>query len=163
LDWLEIIANVGLFIWTALKFMVFCPVVALKFSFLTGFLMNISAGFTGVSFFFFLSDYFMGRAHQKRVRRLIDGTAKPKKTFTLLNKFLVRGKRKLGLFGIAILTPMFISIPLGSIVTAKFFTHKKWAYPSLLLAVVFWALVIGGLASFCPDLFETIISETNEP
>lgn len=163
MDWLEIIANVGLFIWTALKFMVFCPVVALKFSFLTGFLMNISAGFTGVSFFFFLSDYFMGRAHQKRVRRLIDGTSKPKKSFTLLNKFLVRGKRKLGLFGIAILTPMFISIPLGSIVTAKFFTHKKWAYPSLLLAVVFWALVIGVLASFYPDLFETIIPETNDP
>ena len=68
-----------------------------------------------------------------------------------------------GIKGIAILTPMFISIPLGSIITAKFFTHKKWAYPSLLLAVVFWALVIGGLASFYPDLFKTIIPETNEP
>jgi len=142
--------------------MVFSPVVALKFSFLTGLIMNISAGFTGVSFFFFLSDYFMERAHKKRVRRLINGTAKPKRIFTLVNKFLVRGKRKLGLFGIAILTPMFISIPLGSIITAKFFTHKKWAYPSLLLAVVFWALVIGGLASFYPDLFESIFPETKE-
>ncbi len=143
--------------------MMFSPVVALKFSFWTGFFMNVSAGFTGVSFFYFLSDYFMERAHKKRVRRLKNGTAKPNKIFTWLNKFLVRGKRSLGLFGIAILTPMFISIPVGSIITAKFFTHKKGAYPALLLAVVFWAFVVGGLASFFPDLFETIFPETNEP
>jgi len=158
MDWAEIILNGGLFIWTALKFMMFSPVVALKFSFWTGFFFNVGAGFTGVSFFFFLSDYFMERAHKKRVRRLNDGSAKPKKIFTRLNKFLVHGKRKLGLFGQAILTPMLISIPVGSIITAKFFTHNKWAYPALLLAVIFWALVVGGLASFFPDLFESIFS-----
>ncbi len=161
MDWVDIITNAGLFFWVALKFMVFSPIAALKFDFWTGVIFNISAGFSGVSFFFFLSDYFLERAYRKRVEREKKG-APPKKKFTRVNKFLVRGKRTLGLAGIALLTPMFISIPVGSLITAKFFTHTRWAYPALLMAVVFWAFVMGGLASLFPDLFDTLFPNANK-
>ncbi len=124
--------------------------------------MNISAGFTGVSFFYFLSDYFMERAHKKRMRRIENGTAKPKRKFTRVNKFLVKIKLRLGIIGIALITPTGISIPLGSVIMAKFFKHSKWAYPLLLFSVVFWALLIGLLASQFPDLFDSLFPNTND-
>lgn len=161
MDWLEILGNIGLFIGASLKFLVGAPIIAAKYNFITGLIMNVAAGACGVSFFFFLSDYFMERAHKKRVRKIENGVAKPKRKFTRINKFLVKTKLGLGMIGIALITPTLISIPVGSLVMAKFFNHSKWAYPFLLLSVVFWALLIGGIASLFPNVFESIFPEAN--
>lgn len=151
-----------MFIGASLKFLVGAPIIAAKYNFITGLVMNIASGFCGVSFFFFLSDYFMDRAHKKRVRKIKDGNARPKRKFTRFNKFLVKTKLGIGMLGIAMITPTLISIPIGSLVMAKFFNHNKWAYPSLLLSVVLWALLIGGIASFFPDIFESIFPNAND-
>jgi len=155
-DWVHTFVDLGLMFFAALKFLVFAPAIAFTHSFWIGFMENCIAGMVGVSVFYRLSDYFMNRAQEKRQKKIENGTAKPKKKFTRFNKFLVWIKQKLGMAGLAAITPTLISIPLGSIVMAKFYKDSKWAYASLLISVFLWALLIGGLASLFPDLFSKI-------
>ena len=77
-----------------------------------------AGGIVGATFFYYFASYFMKRAAKKNA-------LKPKKKFTRTNKIIVRMKDKIGVFGLAILTATIISIPIGSIITAKFYRHEK--------------------------------------
>lgn len=156
MDWGQILIEIGLILGAAVKFLVGAPAIAVSHSFWVGLLLNLLAGTLGITTFYFLSDYFMDRAKAKRERKIANGTAKPKRVFTRFNKFLVKTKLRLGLIGIAIITPTGISIPVGSIVMAKIYGDNKWAYPTLLISMTCWALLIGGIASLFPDLIDQI-------
>jgi hypothetical protein len=56
-----------------------------------------------------------------------------KRKFTRVNKGLVKMKRGLGIYGVTLVAPLFLSIPIGSIVCAKFFGHDKRTFPLMLL------------------------------
>jgi hypothetical protein len=66
---------------------------------------------------------------------------KPKKIFTKRNRRLTLLKTKYGMSGIAILTPVLLSIPLGTFLTAKYYGHKKDSYLYLVLGQVAWSFV----------------------
>ncbi|WP_291862450.1 hypothetical protein [Marinilabilia sp.] len=66
---------------------------------------------------------------------------KPKKRFTKSNRRLVLLKSKYGMPGIAILTPVLLSIPLGTFLTAKYYRHKKSNYLFLFLGQVVWSFI----------------------
>jgi len=156
MDLSKIFLDIILMFWASLKFLMFAPVIAATHTFKVGLILNIISGFTGITTFYFLSDYFMRRTLRRRIKREKSGKAKPKKTFTRVNKFLVRSKRSLGMIGLALITPTGISIPIGSIIMAKFYKHSRWAYPSLVLSMILWAVLITSVASFFPDLFNKI-------
>ena len=65
-----------------------------------------------------------------------------RKTFTKRNRRLVKLKAKYGMAGIAILTPVLLSVPLGTFLTAKYYGHKKDSYLYLVLGQVAWSFVI---------------------
>ncbi len=48
-----------------------------------------------------------------------------KKVFTRGNKLVVRMKRSLGIVGISMFAPLFLSVPIGSIISAKFYGKDK--------------------------------------
>lgn len=66
---------------------------------------------------------------------------KPGKKFSKRNRRLVKLKTKYGMPGIAILTPVILSIPLGTFLTAKYYGHKKNSYLYLVLGQVAWSFV----------------------
>ncbi len=67
----------------------------------------------------------------------------PKKIFTKKNKMYVNLIRKYGIFGLAVITPVFISIPIGSFLAARFFSKQKFTITLLLaVSVVLWAFSI---------------------
>lgn len=72
----------------------------------------------------------------------VSDSKKVKKIFTRKNKFLVRmGKGSPIVF--ALLTPIILSIPIGAIVSARYYGQRRsllW----LILAVLFWSFVISG-------------------
>ena len=79
--------------------------------------------------FYFLANYFINRKLQVKLRKIKAGTYKPKKNFTKINKSLVRLKTtSLGFWIICIVTPLVLSVPLGSIIVAKFYRHRKISY-----------------------------------
>jgi hypothetical protein len=99
-----------------------------------------------MAFFYFLSDYFMGRAVVKRAEKIKRLKAQgievePRKVFTKMNKLMVRIKRMFNIYIFTFLAPLFLSIPLGSIVCAKFYGHKKKTYPLMALNMAIYGAV----------------------
>jgi hypothetical protein len=57
-------------------------------------------------------------------------------------------KNKLGLFGIALLSPVLLSIPLGAFLGEKFFKNKSKVILYLNASILFWFLVLYILMKF---------------
>lgn len=108
-------------------------------------------GTISAAIFYFLSELFMMMSHKKlekkRKEALSTGKVfKEKKKFTRMNKFVVRVKMKLGIVGISFLGPLLLSVPIGSIVTAKFYGKKKITFLLIALGMFVNATVTVGLA-----------------
>jgi len=108
--------------------------------------------------FYFASEFFMKRTIQKKL--LIKKQAEEagielplKKKFTKTNKFVVRMKMRFGIYGIAMYAPLFLSIPLGSIITAKFYGKEKKTFPIILFGIFFNGLLTTGLAYLIANFF----------
>jgi hypothetical protein len=68
---------------------------------------------------------------------------KNRKIFTKKNKFYVVLIKKYGLIGIALISPILISIPVGAFLAARFFRHQSFSALSFLcLSVLFWSIVL---------------------
>ena len=84
------------------------------------------------------SGWLMKRASLKRQikRRLALEKGEPiprKKVFTRMNVFIVWIKRTIGIYGVTILAPLLLSIPIGSIICAKFYGNRKRTFPLMLI------------------------------
>lgn len=125
---------IGIFFWSMIKFL-FAPATALLIDgnhILITYLVCVSGAMTGATLCYYLSVYFMNLTQARRAKKGI-----VKKVFTRRNKMIIKTKNSLGIIGLALLTASFISIPLGTIITAKFYRHKKgsilYIYGSILL------------------------------
>lgn len=67
---------------------------------------------------------------------------KPKKIFTKKNRRFVRIKNSYGLFGLALITPTIISIPVGNFLATRFFHNKGKILLYMCASVLAWTLVI---------------------
>lgn len=118
----------------------------LGFTFLQSVLINCIGGCLSVVFFYRVSGWFMKRARLRRLHRAIaeqHGVVRPRpRTFNRRNRFLVRITRSNGLRGLAALTPVLITIPIGSILAAKYFNHDRRTLPVMLSSVVIWSFVV---------------------
>jgi len=111
-----------------------------KMSFLETILYTNIGGFLGAMFFIFIS---------KSVIRLYDtlmsqnrrNKKKPKKIFTKKNRRLVIIRKKYGLPGIVFLTPVLLSIPVGSFLIVKYYGEVKKAFLYLMISNAAWSLV----------------------
>ena len=107
----------------------------------------VAGGTISAGFFYFLSELFMKWSHQKKMRKHEELIAKglvpiEKKKFTRMNKFVVRLKRRIGMYGIAFWAPFFLSIPIGSIITAKFYGKKMITFPLMVVGIFMNAIVV---------------------
>lgn len=84
---------------------------------LGGSLANIIGGIIGIVLFTYLGGYMQDYLVKKFPKRF-------GRRFTSSNRFLVRIKQKFGLGGIAALTPIVLSIPVG-VLFALALTHDK--------------------------------------
>ena len=138
MNWLAYLSLAGL---SSIKFM-FAPVLGLnlRLSFLETYLSCVAGAIITAIVFYFGANYFMRRAHEKRVekyRKSVESgnPIKRKKNFTRVNKAVVRVKKSIGIVGIAMWAPFFLSVPIGSIVTAKFFRKRKITFVIILCGI----------------------------
>lgn len=150
---------ISLFGLSMIKFM-FAPFggPAMKLNFLETYLSCVAGAFAAAFIFYFSSEFFMIRAHKKRKALLhasiTNGTPlKFKPKFTRFNKLIVKLKRRLGIYGIAFYAPLFLSVPVGSIVTAKFYGKEKRTFPLILLGICINGAITTGLAYGIKALF----------
>lgn len=129
---------VGIALFATVKF-IFSPLLAKTISGHTWYytyLAVTSGGFLSATVFYFFSVYFINRSLERRIRKGIK-----RKNFTRINKLIVKTKNQIGVVGLSLLAASFISIPLGSIITAKFYRHKKTTIFILYSAIAFSAAV----------------------
>ncbi len=60
-------------------------------------------------------------------------------------RFIVKLRRSYGLAGIAFLTPLVLTVPVGAIVATSIYKNRLQVYTYMLVAFVFWSLLLCGL------------------
>lgn len=149
MNWSVLIPLFGL---SMIKFM-FTPFSgpALGLSFVETYFTCVAGGIFSAAIFYFSAEFFMHRAHARRVRKnaYLKSQGLPikqKRKFTPMNKFIVRIKRSLGIIGVSLWAPFFLSVPIGSIVAAKFYGHQKKTFPLIITGMFLNASATTGLA-----------------
>ena len=118
-------------------------------SFLETFFACVIGGYVSVSIFYFGSNYFMERNRLIQVKKAKKRSAKGKKlkekrTFNKTNRSIVKFKKNTGFITMCWLFPLFLSLPLGSIVTAKFYKHRRSTFLVIMLGVTLNCFLITG-------------------
>ena len=127
-------ANISIFIFIALlgtlKFMfASTPGVIANLPFLEVYFFATLGGLVSFNVFYFLANYFITKSLENNQKKMKLGTYKSPKKFTKTNKVIVRLKMTdFGFWAITIVAPLVLSIPIGSIIVAKFYRHHKITY-----------------------------------
>ncbi len=141
-DWWEILS---VFLLSTVKF-VFGAVpmaLALGFSFFEAVTITSLGGFTGVIFFVLMSDKIVDNIKKRKSKKLLDHPhLHSKPIFTHRNKMIVSVKRRFGLAGIAFLTPLLLSIPIGCFLAVRYFKNKHRILVYMFCAILFWSISV---------------------
>jgi len=68
--------------------------------------------------------------------------AEEKKVFTKRNRRLVKIWQKYGLAGIAIITPVILSIPIGTVVANSLVEKRRKIFLYMLISITFWSVLM---------------------
>lgn len=93
----------------------------------------------------------------ERVKEGMFTSKHPKKIFTKFNRRVIRIKHRFGLTGIAILTPIFLSIPIGAFLAERFYKDKGKVILYLSVSAVFWCFTLYFIFLFFYDTFKSWI------
>ncbi len=115
-------------------------VVLFKFNFLKVFLVSVSGGISGSIFFTYLSAGII--KWWKKIKEKYFKEHKHPKVFTKRNRFIIKVKKRFGLYGIAFLAPILLSQPLGAFLAERFYKDKKKIIFAMSVAVVFWSVAL---------------------
>ena len=130
------------------KFM-FAPLAgpAAGLTFWETFIACTIGGYFSASVFYFGSSYFMQLSvdrHAKRVKKAeLKGKKIPiRRKFTKTNRRIIFVKQKIGKYLSCWAFPLFLSIPLGSTIAAKFYKHYHETFPLIILFLTLDCFVI---------------------
>lgn len=127
-------------LWSGFKFVVgVSTAILLGFNQFEILLICVSGGMLGVIVYLYLWDLILKIYHKFYPKKV-----KPIK-FSKFKRKLVIFIRKYEVYGIAFLTPVLFSMPIGTILAASI-EHNKWRIKLIMFgALCFWALVIIGI------------------
>lgn len=102
-------------------------------------LIACGGGIAGNIAFTYLSAALLKGIHNYRAKR---GLIHRRKIFTTFNRRIIRVRNKFGLAGIAFITPILLSTPIGALIAERFYKDKKKIILYLSAATVFWGLTL---------------------
>lgn len=100
-----------------------------------GSLANIMGGIVGIVLFTHLGAYIQ-KFFVKKYPQYFN------RKFTRTNRMLITIKHKFGLGGVAVLTPIFLSIPVGVLFALTFTHDKRKVVITMIISLLFWAAVL---------------------
>ena len=140
-EWWEI---VSVFLLSTVKF-VFGAVpmaLAMGFSFFEAVTVTSLGGITGVILFVTMSDKIIAGLKKRKEKKRKEESIQPKKIFTRKNKIIILVKKRFGLMGIALLTPLLLSIPIGCFLAVRYFKEKQRILVYMFGAILFWSISV---------------------
>ena len=122
---------------SGLKFMIAIPLSAIQydFNFLQTLVYSLSGGIIGVFIFSLLSDKIKILFPKKK-------KIKTQRKRGVKEVITIKTARKYGVYGIAAITPVLLSIPIGTIIALRLFPEKRKTVPALLSSVVIWSIIL---------------------
>jgi hypothetical protein len=130
----EFVSSILVFLSSTVKFALGASAVVTGNLGISGTIANVLGGITGIFIFTYLGSHirlwFIKQFPQHFNRRFTPGT-----------RFLVRIKRHSGLFGVAFLTPILLSIPVGVMLALDLTTQKRKIVTSMVFSCIFWSAV----------------------
>jgi hypothetical protein len=114
---------------------------ALGFNTQTIIVLNIIGGSIGAFVFVNLSDWLNHKMNSYFSKKA------PRKKFTRTNRIIIKVKKYGGVYGLCFITPLFLSFPLGCFVTVRYFRNKKQIILWMIVAVVFWSIILGSFGA----------------
>lgn len=143
----------------SVKFAMTFPLAILefKFSFFETILWMNVGGLLGIYFFAYLSEG-VNRwiknliSSRKRNRGIVEKPKKKKKIFTKRNRRIIRIKQKYGLIGIALTTPLLLSIPIGVFLAVRYYPRSRVKYVYLIGSNIAWSFIYTAFYMFWNDL-----------
>jgi hypothetical protein len=140
----EVLEVLGIFALSAVKFGIAGVPAAVfaKFSFFKTMVVTVSGGLVGTLFFTYLSDWVLDGIERIRLKFRKGKPAPKKKLFTRSNRMLVKVKAKFGLIGLAVITPLILSIPLGAFLAVRYYHNKQKIILFMSVSIFCWALLL---------------------
>lgn len=135
---MQFLELISVFLMGGLKFFFAVPLaLTYDFSFWQTFLVTCLGGVIGVLFFAQFRKVIL-----KIYYKLFPFKNNNSKKRGLKKTLAIKTVKKYGLFGIAVLTPIFFSIPIGTFIALHFFPNKKKTLPILFASVLGWSFVL---------------------
>lgn len=135
---MNIIEAISVFFMSFVKFFLAIPLAfTFDFTFWQTFLITCLGGVLSVLFFAQFRKVIL-----KLYYRFFPYKPKVPKKQGFKNVLAFKIAKKHGLFGIAFLTPIVFSIPLGTFLALHFFPNKKKTLPVLIASVLGWSFVL---------------------
>ena len=131
-------------------------VMQFEFAFFETILWTNVGGILGIYFFAFLSGKLIAwwnRTFKKKSDYDHEDSSNGKKTFTKRNRRIVRIKQQYGLLGIALSTPIILSIPLGTFLVVRYYRSSRNKFFYLIVSNVIWSVIYAGFYLFWDKLF----------
>ena len=140
---------------SSVKFAMTFPlaVMQFRFSFLETVLWTNLGGLLGILFFAFLSEKLI--RWWKRTFRAQRQNRDSRKVFTRKNRRIVRIKQRYGLPGIALTTPLLLSIPVGTFLVVRYYRNHKSRLAWLVASNLIWSLIYTAFYMFWAGLLLT--------
>lgn len=147
----DILKIISVFLLSTVKFALAVPAAsAANFSFVKTVFVCSAGGAVGIITFTYLSEWINGR-----IKKTSSSTEvkKNKNKFTFTNKLIIKVKKYFGLLGIAAITPILLSIPIGVFLAVRYYKHKAQIISYMLASVVFWSMAMYFLVHGFRSLF----------
>lgn len=123
------------------------------------FIASTVGAWTTMSVFYFASGYFMKRSAEKQIKAMEEARLKgeiynpfpPTKTnaskfkrwlYWRLNRIIVWIKKHIGIYGVSMICPILLSVPLGTIVCVKFYGDQRKTFPLMLLGSTLYSFIM---------------------
>lgn len=144
MDW-SLISSV--FLLATFKFM-FAPFtgLAIGLPYWETFLASASGGIFSAAIFFFFSEFVLTYLHKRKLKKAGKTEVKKKKIFNRTNRSIIRVKHTLGIYGICFWAPFFLSVPIGSIIAAKFYGKIRQTFPLIIIGMFLNSFLMTSLA-----------------
>lgn len=154
-----ILKQLSILIISAIKFLVAPPTSYLfGYSYLHTILNTTVGGWIGVLFFYYTGRYlfsqfpFWKRSMRKiyhnllgipvHTQMIMNQRREPVRVFNRRNRLIVKIRDKFGFPGLIILTPVLLSIPIGTFLVVKYYSSHRHLLAWLSLSVMLWSVTI---------------------
>lgn len=144
-----IMLYLGIFLLSAVK-LLFAPGAAIASGIPAthAFIVTSLGACAGIAFFYYAGHWFGNKVRTWYARYFgpkhpVEPLEEaPRKVFSKQKRLAIKIKYNFGMIGLALLTPGVVSIPIGSVIAARFYYHNRWMLPLLWVSAVIWCLVL---------------------